>query len=115
MFKETISVPGVTLRYLIKVLPMGVMFRLCVEKHKDLNTTMSNNITDGLSIIFHRYHENNKTWIRGNEDKVVQSFKGLDANVFYLNALMQPMESDWRVYSKAEYSPEWAMAKLGLA
>lgn len=69
MFKDTISLP-VTFRYLFKTLPRGY-FHVVLGVNKELQTTMRNNITGGSSIIFHRYHEQNKTCKRENEDKVV--------------------------------------------
>ncbi|BFZ06709.1 hypothetical protein BsWGS_09748 [Bradybaena similaris] len=109
MLKSAISIPGVTLIYLFKTLPKGTMFTLCGEKHKDLHETMRNNITGGPSIIFHRYHEKNKTCIRGNKTKTVQSIKGFDANALYLYALMKPMPTDFAIIRKAEndFKAEW--------
>ncbi|BFZ03070.1 hypothetical protein BsWGS_06109 [Bradybaena similaris] len=102
IFKNCISVPGATLRYLFKTIPKGVMFTLCSEKQKALHETMRNNITGGPSIIFHRYHEKDRTYIRGNKAKMVKSIKGFDANALYLHALMKPMPTDFAVIRKAE-------------
>lgn len=52
---------------------------------------MSNNITDDPTIIFHRYHENDVIFIRGNAGKVVKTILGFDANALYLTAPMQLM------------------------
>ncbi|BFZ13860.1 hypothetical protein BsWGS_16899 [Bradybaena similaris] len=101
MFKDAISVPGITLKFLFKTLPRGVMFSLCSEKQKALHTTMRNNITGGPSIIFHRYHEKDVTFIRGNAAKVVKTILGFDANALYLSALMQPMPTDFPVIRRA--------------
>lgn len=73
IFKNTISVLGLTLRYLFKTLPKGSMFTLCSEKQKEIHTTMRNNSTGGTSILFHSFHEKDKTCVKGKEYKLVQS------------------------------------------
>lgn len=83
-FEDTISVSGITLRYLFKTLPMDVMFTMCCEKQKELHTTMRNNITGKPSFIFHLYHEKDKTCIRGNEHNILQSIKGFDTTAFFI-------------------------------
>lgn len=55
---------------------------------------MSNNITDDPTIIFHRYHENDVIFIRGNAGKIVKTILGFDANALYLTA---PMLTDFPV------------------
>lgn len=101
IFKSTISISGVTLRYLFKSLPNGVMFTLCSEKQKELHSTPRDNITGGSLITFHRYHENNNTCIREDE-KVVQIVKMYDVNALYLDALMQEMPCDFPVIRRKE-------------
>lgn len=64
--------------------------------------TIRSNITGDPSIIFHMYHENNKTCIRGKEDKIVRCIKGFDANALFMNPLMQPMPSVFTVICQAE-------------
>lgn len=76
----------------------------------------------GPAIIFHRYHERNKTFIRKNENKVCKKIVGYDAIALYLWALSQNMptgpftirkeENDFRLvkrdrYLKALYYLEW--------
>ena len=102
MFKEAISVPGVTLKYLFKTLPPGVHFSLCSKRDADLHRTIRDNIVGGPSIIFHRYHEKGQTFIRGNKDKVVQGIKGYDANALYLWSLTQQMPTDFPVIRSSE-------------
>jgi hypothetical protein len=102
MSKDAISVPGVTLKYLFKTLPKDVSFSLCSKREEDLHKTIRNNIVGGPSIIFHRYHEKDQTFIRGNRDKSVQGIKGYDANALYLWALMQKMPSDFPIIRKQE-------------
>ncbi|BFZ20032.1 hypothetical protein BsWGS_23071 [Bradybaena similaris] len=102
MFKDAISVPGITLRYLFKSLERGVNFAVFSYKEKELHELLRKNITGGPSIIFHRDHEAGRTFIRKNPAKVVKSIQGYDANALYLHALMQPMPTDFTITRKAE-------------
>lgn len=102
IFKNTISVLGLTLRYLFKTLPKGSMFTLCSEKQKEIHTTMRNNSTGGTSILFHSFHEKDKTCVKGKEYKLVQSINWFDTNALYLHALMKPMPSDLTVICRVE-------------
>jgi hypothetical protein len=65
MFKDGISVPGLTLKYMFQDLPD--YFTLPDEKNKDLYDLYQNNIVGGPGIVFHRYHEKDKTFIRPKE------------------------------------------------
>ena len=74
----------------------GIHFSLFDEKYKDLYYLMKKNMVGGSSIIFHRYHEAEKTKIRenemkdqGKEPKVCEKIIGYDANALYLWALVQ--------------------------
>jgi hypothetical protein len=62
MFKDGISVPGLVLKYMFQDLPD--YFTVPDEKNKDLHDLYKNNIVGGPSIVFHRYHEKDKTFIR---------------------------------------------------
>ena len=46
------------------------------------------------SSIFHRFHENHKTFLRGNPEKSCQNIIGFDANALYLYCMDQPMPTD---------------------
>ena len=63
IFKDGVSVPGLTMKYLFSNIP-DTYFSLFTEKDKDLYYTMKNNNVGGPSIIFNRYHEKDKTCIR---------------------------------------------------
>ena len=93
MFKQAQSLPGLALKYAMENSDhniqmfgrtKGWVFRL-----------MSENLTGGPSIIFHRYHERNATRIRnlryGDEAKFVQTIVGYDSNALYLYCFGQPM------------------------
>ena len=67
MFKQGISVSGLTLLYLFNDLPEKTYFTIFNEKNKDLHDLVKENIVGGPSIIFHRYHEKGVTTLRQNE------------------------------------------------
>ena len=62
---------------------------------------MKDNIVGGPAIIFHRYHEQGITKIRGGEE-TCRKIEGYDANALYLWALMQDMPTGWYVRRRAE-------------
>ena len=57
MFKDGISVPGLTLLYLFNDLPPNTFFTVFNQTNKDLHHLVKDNIVGGPAIIFHRYHE----------------------------------------------------------
>jgi len=65
IFKDVISVPGLTLKYMFHDLPS--YFTVPNEKNKDLYQLFKNNIVGGPSIVFHWYHERDVTTIRPRE------------------------------------------------
>ena len=67
MFKQGISVPGLTLLYLFNDLPENTYFTIFNEKNKDLHHLDTDHAVGGASLIFHRYHEKGVTTIRQNE------------------------------------------------
>ena len=95
MFKDGISVPGLTLKYLFSYLSPQTYFSLFDQANSDLYHLIKDNNTGGPSIIFHRYHEAGKTKIREAEEgeaaKPCEKIVGYDANALYLWALMQNM------------------------
>ncbi|CAB4020669.1 Hypothetical predicted protein, partial [Paramuricea clavata] len=66
MFKDGVSVPGLTMKYLFSNIP-GTYFSLFSEKDKDMYYSMKDNNVGGPSIIFNRYHEKGKSFIRKEE------------------------------------------------
>ena len=81
MFKDGISVPGLTLKYMFQGLKY--YFTLPDKRNKDLK----DNIVGGPSIVFHRYHEKGRTFIRPTkyvDPKPCKSVIGFDANALYL-------------------------------
>ena len=92
MLKDAKSIPGLTLRYLFKILPTDTYFSLINKKHSDLHTLLRQEMVGGPSEIFHRYQEKGKTQIP-RSGKTAQSLLGYDANALYLWALMQEAPS----------------------
>ena len=74
MFKDGISVPGLTLKYLFSFLEDQIYFSLFDQANSDLYHLIRDNNTGGPSIIFHRYHEADKTKIREAEKGQIADF-----------------------------------------
>ena len=103
MFKDGISVPGLTLKYMFKDLP--VYFTLTDEKNKDVHQLLKDNIVGGPSIVFHRHHEKDVTHIRPAEyedPKPCKKIVGFDANALYLWSIMQDMPTGHVAIRKEE-------------
>ena len=88
MFKQGISVPGLTLLYLFNDLPEKTYFTIFNEKNKDLHHLVKDHVVGGPSLVFHRYHEKGVTTLRQNEygeaARPCRSIVGYDANSLYL-------------------------------
>ena len=65
MFKDGVSVPGLTLPYLFNELPSNTFFTVFNQTNSYLQLLVKDNIVGGPAIIFHRYHEKDITKIRG--------------------------------------------------
>jgi hypothetical protein len=103
MFKDGISVSRLVLKYMFQDLPDYLT--VPDEKNKDLYDLYKNNIVGGPCIVFHRYHENDKTFIRPTEytdPKLCQLTYGVDANALYLWSIMQKMPTGHFVRRKKE-------------
>ena len=101
MFKDGISVPGLSLIQLFNDLPNDTYFTVFNRTNSDLHELVKDNIVGGPAIIFHRYHEKNVTRIRGGSEPC-RSIVGYDANALYLWALMQDMPTGWYTRRRAE-------------
>ena len=100
MFKDGISVPGLSLLYLFNGLPLDTNFVTFNRTNSDLHQVVKDNIVGGPAIIFHRYHEKGVTRIRGGE--TCRTVVGYDANALYLWALMQDMPTGWYTRRREE-------------
>ena len=101
MFKDGISVPGLSLLYLFSNLPPKTFFTVFNQTNSDLHKLVKDNIVGGPAIIFHRYHEKGITKIRGGSE-LCRKIVGYDANALYLWALMQDMPTGWYVRRREE-------------
>ena len=93
MFKDSVSLPGLTQKYLFMNLSPSDYFVSFSKEHKHLAKLFRDNIIGGPSIIFHRYHERDITLIKGKESckKVI----GYDANSLYLYCLGKLMPTGY--------------------
>ena len=101
MFKDGISVPGLSLLYLFNNLPPKTFFTVFNQTNSDLHKLVKDNIVGGPAIIFHRYHEKDVTKIRGGGE-TCRSIVGYDANALYLWAIMQDMTTGWYTRRREE-------------
>ena len=92
-FKQAVSLPGATLRYLFKTLKHDTFFTL--PGSRKFFELVRANMVWGPSIIYHRYHETGKTKIREtqykDEAKWCHCIKGFDAVSLYPYAMAQRM------------------------
>ena len=107
MFKDGVSVPSLATKWLfLKSETNKFSIPLISKKHADLYSTIRNNIVGGPSIVFHRYHEKQKTYLRKKElglnSKLCQSIYGFDANALYLYCSMQKLPTGTFVRRKSE-------------
>ena len=87
LFKDGVSLPGLVLKYLMK--STDSRFSLFGPEDKDLYDMLKGGIVGGPSIIFKRYAEAYKTYIRQGStpheaDKLCKKIIGYDANALYL-------------------------------
>ena len=103
MFKDGISVPGLSLLHLFNDLPNDTFFTIFNQTNSDLHKLVKDNIVGGPAIIFHRYHEHPAriTKIRGGEE-TCRKIEGYDANALYLWAIMQDMPTGWYMRRREE-------------
>ena len=129
MFKDGVSVPGLTLLFFFNKLPSNIFFTVFNQTNSDLHILVKENIVGGPAIIFHLYHEKDVTKLPGEE--TCRSIVGYDANALCLWALMQDMLTGWysRRREEKQFRPQqaqpfgqmavqwltWAAAKTGFA
>ena len=101
MFKDGISVAGLSLLHLFNDLPNDTYFTVFNRTNSDLHEIVKDNIVGGPAIIFHRYHEKDVTKIRGGGE-TCRSIVGYDANALYLWAIMQDMPTGWYTRRREE-------------
>ncbi|XP_076815041.1 uncharacterized protein LOC143461131 isoform X2 [Clavelina lepadiformis] len=116
MLKDSISIPSITLKYLLSTLERGIFFSLIEKRDADLHRLIRENITGGASIIFTRYHEKGITRIRNQQyqqqAKLCQTVLGLDVNGLYLHALAQPMPTSTYIRYKRDGDSDRFIPKI---
>lgn len=92
IFKCSISVPGLARQMLFESgTKEGASFALIDRENEDLYDTIKQNIIGGPSIIFKRYQETKRSFIRGNPQKPCGQIIGFDANALYLYCIGKEM------------------------
>lgn len=107
MFKDAISVPGLSVKWLFnETASRDIPIPLIDKKNSDLYQTIKQNIVGGPSIVFHRYHEKDKTYIRQHqfhaESKLCKQVYGFDANALYLWSTMQELPTGFLIRRRRE-------------
>ena len=95
MFKISVSLPGLTQRYIFSKLKDDTYFVGFGKEHKSYAKELRDSILGGPSIIFHRWHERLKTLIKGIKDNLCRCVLGFDANALYLYCLGKKMPTGW--------------------
>ena len=107
MFKDAVSVPSLATKWMFKESSTNLFsIPLISKKNSDLHKTVRENIVGGPAIVFHRYHESDKTYIKSNKygssAKSCKQIKGYDANSLYLYAAMQPLPTGTMIRRRSE-------------
>ena len=117
MLKDAISAPGVSRKLLFKsARKSGAHFANFGEKDADLYKKIKDGCVGGPSIIFKRYAEVGKTFVRDDHSIPVGSVLGLDANALYLHCMAQEMPVYFGIRRKSEtgFKPECAWKFLDM-
>ena len=100
---QAISIPGVAMRVSFNsITDPAAEFHLFNAKNKDVYRLFKENIVGGPSIIFNRYHEAGKTFIRNDPNKACQKIIGYDANALYLWAIGQDFPAGYPLICRQE-------------
>ena len=100
---QAISLPGVAMRVSFNsITDPAAEFHLFNSKNKEIYQLFKENIVGGLRIIFNRYHEAGKTFIRNNPNKPCQKIIGYDANELYLWAIGQNFPAGYPLIRRQE-------------
>ena len=95
MFKISVSLPGLTQRYIFNRIKDDTYFVGFGKEHKSYAKEMRDSILGGPSIIFHRWHERLKTLIKKIKDNFCRCVLGFDANALYLYCFGKKMPTGW--------------------
>ena len=107
MFKDGVSVPSLATKWLyLDSETNKFSIPLISKKNADLHSTIRSNIVGGPAIVFHRYHERDKTFLRPLEYKsnahLCKNIYGFDANALYLYCAMQKLPTGSMIRRKKE-------------
>ena len=107
MFKDGVSVPSLATKWLyLDSETNKFSIPLISKKNADLHSTIRNNIVGGPAIVFHRYHERDKTFLRpleyNSKAKLCKNIYGFDANALYLYCAMQKLPTGSMIRRKKE-------------
>ena len=86
LFKDGISLPGITLKYLFKTLNTDTYFSLINKSNSDLLWKVKKWSLGGMSIVINRYQEKNVTTLPGGA--LCNSIVGYDASSMYLSCFL---------------------------
>jgi len=110
-FKSSLTLPGLTLQLMFSDLLPGVYITLINQSNSDLHQLIKKNVCGGLSVVFHREHQADVTYIRhrefGENAKLCKMILGYDANSLYLGALKRAMPTGHfiRYQSEKDFKP----------
>ena len=83
LFKDAYSLPGVSMLVMFKFIPKTLNMPQIYSNDKDLYKEWKHSLFGGLSIILHRRHIKDETFIRNNSAKPCKKILGLDATNCY--------------------------------
>ena len=107
IFKDAVSLAGITQKYVFKNLPQDVYFSNFSENHAHIYKEFrEKGVCGGPSIVFTRYHEAGVTKIRGGTE-ICKKIIGLDCNSMYLNCTAMEMATGW--YSLREKKDDFRL------
>ena len=92
MFKDGISVPGLSLLYMFNDLPPNTYFTVFNRTNSDLHELVKDNIVGGPAIIFHRYHE------KGTSHTNIWTVSGNWTNALFLRSRHSTVGSKMKAY-----------------
>ena len=91
MFKDGVTLPGLTLRFLFQNIQQNTPYILFNKSDGDIHKLVQKNLVGGPAIIFHRLHKSGETFIRknkyGSESRRCKHILGVDANSLYLKCM----------------------------
>ena len=107
MFKDGVSVPGLANKWLFKESDTNTFsIPLITKRNSDLHQTIRDNLVGGPSLVFHRFHEKDNTYIKqaiyGSEALKCERILGYDANALYLHSAMQDLPTGTMVRRRKE-------------